>query len=136
MLKGNYILLIHLSESKKINVGKLGEIDFQKGYYVYVGSAFNGINQRINRHLNNSKKIHWHIDYFLRHAVIKQAYYKTSVSRDECKIANVFKQSCEVVNDFGCSDCKCSSHLFRGSEEKLIHLINSLGFNLYDDEKP
>jgi Uri superfamily endonuclease len=136
MLKGNYILLIYLSESKKINVGKLGGIDFQKGYYVYVGSAFNGIDQRINRHLNNSKKIHWHIDYFLRDAVIKQAYYKTSVSKDECKIANVFNQSCEGVDDFGCSDCKCGTHLFKESEEKMIHLISSLGFNLYVNEKP
>ena len=64
-LKGTYCLLIHLKQDSKITIGKLGEKNFQKGYYIYVGSALNSLKTRIQRHLRKEKKIHWHIDYLL-----------------------------------------------------------------------
>jgi len=42
-MKGSYILLIKLDEDKDIQIGKLGNISFKKGYYAYVGSALNGL---------------------------------------------------------------------------------------------
>ena len=63
---GSYILLLDLDNNLEIPVGKLGNISFQKGHYVYVGSALNGLDARIKRHLRKHKKIHWHIDYLLK----------------------------------------------------------------------
>jgi Uri superfamily endonuclease len=73
--KGSYCLCIKVSESAKIMVGALDMIDFCKGYYVYIGSALNGLKHRINRHVKTSKgeykAIHWHIDYLLKHQKVE-----------------------------------------------------------------
>ncbi|MGZ7049923.1 MAG: GIY-YIG nuclease family protein, partial [Methanobacterium sp.] len=60
-----YCLLINLNVDSEISVGKLGKLNFKKGFYVYVGSALNSIDARIKRHLKNDKKLFWHIDYLL-----------------------------------------------------------------------
>ncbi len=36
---------------------------FEKGYYVYVGSALGTLSRRVHRHELKNKKLHWHIDY-------------------------------------------------------------------------
>ena len=51
-----YCLIIKLNYDSIISVGKIGELDFKKGYYVYVGSALNSIDGRIKRHLKIRKK--------------------------------------------------------------------------------
>lgn len=66
MLKGIYTLVITLTTSATIRAGKLGNISFPEGYYAYVGSALNGLEARIARHLKEDKLLHWHIDYFLQ----------------------------------------------------------------------
>jgi Uri superfamily endonuclease len=65
ILKGSYVLLIELEQDSNIKVGALGKIHFSKGHYVYVGSAMNGIEGRVRRHLRDEKKTRWHVDYFL-----------------------------------------------------------------------
>lgn len=55
-MKGSYILVIQLKEDQKIQIGKLSRIHFSKGLYVYIGSALNGLEQRLNRHLRKGKK--------------------------------------------------------------------------------
>lgn len=62
-MKGCYCLVIKNDETTKIKIGKLGRLDFKKGYYVYVGSAMNRLESRLKRHLSNKKKMHWHVDY-------------------------------------------------------------------------
>jgi len=42
-----------------------GQIPFPAGWYVYTGSARNGLAQRVGRHLRHNKRKHWHIDYLL-----------------------------------------------------------------------
>jgi hypothetical protein len=54
--KGSYLLIIRLNEEKKLKVGALGTIDFKPGYYIYVGSAMNGLIPRIRRHFKKEKK--------------------------------------------------------------------------------
>ena len=124
--KGSYILLIELNQPQRIRIGKKRSYDFSQGFYVYVGSALNGIEQRIQRHLRKEKKIHWHIDYLLQHAHILDIYYKKSELREECTIAQSFHQQVSSIADFGCSDCSCTSHLFHGSKEQLLEIINNL----------
>ncbi len=122
-MKGSYILVIKLKEKKSIQIGKLGKIIFEKGFYVYVGSALNGLEQRINRHLRTNKKKHWHIDYFLDFTNIIDIIYKESLTKEECNIAIELDKYLASIPGFGCSDCKCKSHLFFGSYEEIIQVI-------------
>ena len=69
-MKGIYCLIIKLDKDKSIKIGKLNYINFKKGYYCYVGSALNNLKKRIERHKRKNKKLHWHIDYLLKHAKI------------------------------------------------------------------
>jgi Uri superfamily endonuclease len=117
---------MELTNDKKIDIGKLGKINFSRGYYLYVGSALNGLEQRIKRHLRNQKKIYWHIDYLLQHAKIVDIYYKESERKEECKIAQIFDQYFSLVPGFGSSDCGCKSHLFYGFKKGIIDIIEKL----------
>ena len=121
-MKGSYVLVAEVKENSKIRIGKLGEIDFKKGYYCYVGSALGkstNLENRTRRYrkLNKEKSgnIHWHIDYFLvnPNVEIVQINKINSVQKIECKISRMFeKVSEDSVHGFGCSDCKCKSHLY------------------------
>ena len=130
-MKGSYILLIKLEKDKEIQIGKLGNIAFKKGYYVYIGSALNGLKQRINRHFRQNKKYHWHIDFLLRFGKIEDVFYKENTVREECILVKKFEQKLQPIHNFGCSDCKCKSHLFYGSKNQMINLIDSLDFINY-----
>lgn len=110
MKKGSYFLYIFLSKKKRIRIGKLGILNFKKGNYIYVGSALNNLEKRIARHKRNKKKLHWHIDYLLKHANIKRVKRFYSNKKIECKLARKIKGI--PIKNFGCSDCKCISHLF------------------------
>ena len=118
-MKGSYILIINLQKNREIQIGKLGKISFKSGYYAYVGSALNGLEQRVNRHLRKSKKKHWHIDYFLEYADIVDVFYKENNKKEECKVAKLLSKL-SSVDGFGCSDCNCNSHLFYNSEKENI----------------
>ena len=122
-MKGVYILFIELKNNQIIQIGKLGKLFFKKGNYVYIGSSMNNLEKRINRHLNKYKKFHWHIDYFLEKAEILKVYIKETTNKEECKLANIFKEKLEKIPYFGCSDCKCESHLFYGSYNIIYSVI-------------
>ena len=123
-MKGCYVLIIELKENKSIQISKIGKIFFKKGFYAYIGSALNGLEQRINRHIRNKKKIHWHIDYLLQHGKIMKVFYKENNKREECIIAIKFKVKLMSISNFGCSDCKCSSHLFHGNLKDILYLVD------------
>ena len=134
-MKGSYLLLIDLQKNISLPIGKIGEIKFKKGMYVYVGSALNGIEHRINRHMRKKKKIHWHIDYFLKAANIIEIFYKENEQKDECDIARILQKNLSYIDDFGCSDCLCKSHLFYGSLEKIKTIIDYLSMKHYNVEE-
>ena len=117
-MKGSYVLIIENKKDQNIYVGKLGNIFFKKGFYAYIGSALNSLEGRINRHKRKDKKFHWHIDYLLAKTEIVDVYYKQSSKKEECKIAGSFSKL-DFINGFGCSDCKCESHLFYGSYDDI-----------------
>ena len=130
-MRGSYLLLMELKNTETIPVGKLGKIDFKKGFYIYAGSALNGLDQRIQRHLRKQKKMHWHIDHLLDKANILKIFYKPSEIREECFIAKILKKELSIIPDFGCSDCLCKSHLFYGSYEKIRTVIATLEMDQY-----
>lgn len=110
-MKGAYILIIRLDRERTIRVGKR-RINFRKGFYCYVGSAMNSIEKRIERHKRKNKKMHWHIDYLLKHSRIVGVKMFKSRTRNECRISKqIAKKADRSVDGFGCSDCKCKSHL-------------------------
>jgi Uri superfamily endonuclease len=114
ILKGSYCLIIRLEPESGVRIGKLGEINFKSGYYVYVGSALNSLRGRIKRHMQNDKKLFWHVDYLLnqKDAEIVEIIFSVSDMKWECKIASHIAKNAVSINNFGCSDCKCGSHLF------------------------
>lgn len=114
-MRGIYILTISISKNIAIKVGSLGKVSFEKGTYVYVGSAQNNLEKRIERHLGKAKKRFWHIDYLLHRRFVKvdSVFYKIADKSEECEIARNFsKNECAPIEGFGCSDCDCGSHLF------------------------
>jgi Uri superfamily endonuclease len=91
---------------------------FKKGLYVYVGSALNSLIPRLERHMKMSRGqhhvYHWHIDYFLREKTVEisSIYVVETDEHLECMIAEKVAEHGEAVQGFGCSDCKCKSHLY------------------------
>ncbi len=119
-MKGTYALVIHLPKGRSMRIGNR-ENDFPKGYYVYVGSALNNLEKRIERHMSPDKKKHWHIDYFLEHAKVLDVRTIVSEQRLECLVSRTVRQlaDSEPMDGFGSSDCRCNTHLYYFSENPL-----------------
>jgi Uri superfamily endonuclease len=117
--KGAYCLCINIRDDIMVEVGAIGTITFPHGDYVYVGSALNSLEPRIMRHMLTSTGdhdvTHWHIDYLLREpaASIQMIYVLETDERLECSIAGKVSEHGHPVRGFGCSDCRCVSHLYR-----------------------
>jgi len=125
-MKGIYCLLINIRKNINLKIGSLGKIRFRKVNYVYVGSAQNSIEKRVGRHFSKDKKIRWHIDYLLANLNVnlKKALYKKADKEQECKTACFLNKSEEAVKGFGCSDCRCVSHLFRLDSFQNFNKLN------------
>ncbi len=126
---GIYNLIIKLSKDKEIKIGRLGTFVFPKGFYVYTGSAQNGLDKRIDRHLSSNKKFHWHIDYLLSYTKIVQVLRYAGVKKDECKLNHLIARSfgaTQVVDKFGSSDCNCVTHLYYFKEKTLLDSVELL----------
>jgi Uri superfamily endonuclease len=129
VIRGSYCLCILVKDDMDVNVGSLGVISFPKGLYIYVGSALNSLVPRLSRHLKTnrgqSRAIHWHIDYVLRHPEVEvEGVYATNSSiRMECEIAKKVAERGASVPRFGCSDCSCPSHLYRVEEFGFLKKI-------------
>jgi sugar fermentation stimulation protein A len=113
MVKGAYLLVMKLKANTRIKIGAKGLIAFKKGYYIYVGSAMQNLDKRLARHHSKKKTIRWHVDYFLRKAEIVDTISLESNKRIECQLSARVGNLCDDrVKGFGCSDCKCHSHLY------------------------
>ncbi|MGB9853198.1 MAG: GIY-YIG nuclease family protein [Candidatus Bathyarchaeales archaeon] len=133
-VKGIYVLAISVNKSVTIKVGALGNVTFEKGLYAYVGSAQNNLDKRLRRHFQWAKRKFWHIDYLLAnaHASVLKAFYKEAEKPEECTVARGFSEKGFAVKKFGCSDCRCVSHLFRFNTYSLLEdLCLKCGLTLY-----
>ncbi len=113
MLAGIYCLVGKLTSKADIKIGSLGLLELDEGYYAYVGSAINNLEKRVERHFKKRKTLRWHIDYLVAHPYffpMTAIYRKTSNKEEEHQLANIMNG--ESVPGFGCSDCRCESHLF------------------------
>jgi len=139
MDKGSYVLVLELPEEQLIPAGSLGIIDFRSGYYGYVGSALNGLESRLNRHLRKNKKLRWHIDYLLQKVSISAIITCRVDRKIECDIARALSNRFHSVPGFGSSDCRCRSHLYFSTadmKKEITEELVLLGLNPELEEVP
>lgn len=140
-MKGSYILLVKLANSRNISTGKLGYISFPRGFYAYIGSAMKGLEARLARHLRKEKKLHWHIDYLLKEANIRDIILCPGGQKAECSLAQILAKEFQSIPGFGSSDCKCKSHLYFGNEKdlkvKVMEAVDQagLGYKIFSKEE-
>ena len=119
---GVYLFAVHLAKKRTLTVASLGSVRFEKGWYVYVGSAKRGLSRRLARHMNNCRRkvLRWHIDFLRNGARAVRAFPIPTRLDLECRLArDVGAIAAEMVRRFGCSDCSCPSHLFRFEVDPL-----------------
>jgi sugar fermentation stimulation protein A len=118
---GNYLVMLELAVDRDIAVGALGTIRFDRGWYVYAGSARKNLSARINRHLRKVRKLkHWHIDYLTCYAERIKAFPIFSYRNLECELARELERlGGRAVPGFGSSDCRCESHLYYFAEPPM-----------------
>jgi len=125
VVKGSYVLLLRLSAACSINVGALGELEFEAGWYAYVGSAGNGLSQRVGRHLSVPSKRRWHVDSLNASCCERSALVWKHGGPSECELgtllAYIGAEPCH--RGFGSSDCRCRTHLFALDDDSLNALL-------------
>lgn len=113
---GTYALIPKSVSKTCVQIGRWREIKLQPGFYIYVGSALGpgGVRARVSRHLRSDKSPHWHIDYLRRVASLVEVWVSYDSKRLEHQWAKILLNTLGMtsIQGFGCSDCKCSSHLF------------------------
>lgn len=114
--KGTYVLFFRMREPRILRVGRLGMLSFQRGFLAYVGSALGpgGLAARVGHHLRIASRPRWHLDYlrpFAEPNVLWYAESRKSLEHDwACILREAFVESIPTPG-FGCSDCRCPSHL-------------------------
>lgn len=111
---GTYLLLFAAAEPQICQVGRLGELAIQRGYYCYVGSAFGsgGIQARVNHHSKISMRPHWHLDY-VRPAFRLEEIWIVYEEHVEHLWAEQLAANMSIpMAGFGSSDCSCRSHFY------------------------
>lgn len=107
----SYQLTIEVCSPVRCQVGRLGEVEFAAGTYVYTGSARRNFEARLARHARASKTLRWHIDYLLAVPGVRIVKIVRS-RREECRL-NRSVRGMVPVSGFGASDCRsgCGAHL-------------------------
>ena len=119
--RGDYMVVLQLAMDADISIGAKGQIHFPKGYYVYTGSAKKNMAARLARHQRKRKQMHWHIDYLRQHCSVTAVIPIRTAADLEHDIARAVDAIAPWhIPGFGCTDCRCASHLF-GFEDNPIH---------------
>ena len=114
---GTYALILYCAGNARIQIGRLGTMQLQRGYYVYLGSAFGpgGLRARIAHQQKLSSRPHWHIDYLRAHTRLHSAWLVYDGRRHEHHWARAMQKEKGAVipfSRFGASDCSRPSHLY------------------------
>src|ERR1035441_2414782 len=114
---GTYALILTSTEAASIPIGKLGSLQLQPGFYVYVGSAHGpgGFRARLAHHLEPISRPHWHVDYLRAHTKPQEVWFCYDRILWECRWAHCLglqRGASIPLAGFGSSDCDCETHLF------------------------
>ena len=127
---GTYAILLKNVSHRNIRVFGVKTLCFNKGYYLYIGSAFGpgGLRARIGRHCRRQKVKRWHIDYLREAADISRIWLEASEAGREHDWAKALygAEGFEPITGFGCSDCRCRAHLFFSSRRPRDGLMKTL----------
>ena len=131
--KGTYVLFVTLGSDRNITVGARGPHLFKAGTYCYVGSAMAGLDQRLTRHLAHDKTLKWHIDYLTTVCDSSEAWISYPEPIPECELADRVGVLGGIpeMEHFGCSDCRCLTHLFRVDAGTKADLVSELHLARY-----
>lgn len=124
---GTYLLEIYAAEPFRVEIENFKEKVFPQGYYYYSGSAQKNLEQRVDRHQQEEKNIHWHIDHITTIPTnkIKSVFMFDGAKKNfECEIVRELVENFRLriaVKGFGNSDCKrCQSHLLY-CKQRMTH---------------
>ncbi len=128
---GTYALVFTCNKTRAVEIGKLGTLNVQPGYYIYIGSAFGpgGIKGRVGHHLRQQPRAHWHVDYLKPHCSLLEIWIEYSDHKHEVQWARSLsecKNTATPMNGFGASDTAAASHLFylkTRPEPRLLAII-------------
>jgi|GEM_PF-712377 len=114
---GTYLLVLACRHARCVQIGRLGRVRLEPGYYLYVGSALGpgGLRPRVRHHWRKAAQPHWHCDYLRRACVPVAVWFLTGPRRLEHAWARRLAQLPPVtvpLRGFGASDCTCAAHLF------------------------
>ncbi len=136
VFKGTYCLCIKCKTEQSIRIGSLGILKFNSGDYIYIGSALKSLQPRLVRHIRVSKGkhpiTHWHIDYFLKElsVSIEEIYVLEDGEKMECILATKVSKYGAPVKGFGCSDCRCNSHLYKVKDYKFLEKMGMRRYSI------
>ncbi len=118
---GTYVLILQCSINTLLPFGRWGHIETRPGFYIYVGSAFGpgGLSARVSRHCQQRKAKFWHVDYLREVTDPVSVWFSYAAERLEHFWAGAMAKMKHAVpvKRFGCSDCKCETHLFYMAKE-------------------
>ena len=113
---GTYVLIFQNRKPTIIEVGCWGSLEIEPGFYAYIGSAFGpgGVRARVSRHLRLDKPRRWHVDYLRECAepVFVWISYDSEHLEHRWAQSLIDMPGMKPIAGFGCTDCKCLSHLF------------------------
>ena len=115
---GTYALVLACRRTGTVRVSKLGSIELELGFYVYLGSAFGtgGLAARVRHHRQIAAHPHWHIDYLRARCDLVEVWFTADLTRREhswAKAVGRMPGASTPLPCFGSSDCECDTHLFR-----------------------
>ncbi len=119
---GVYCLVLWLPRSSRIGLPRLAGRRFDRGWYVYTGSAKRNLLPRLTRHLRQGKRLHWHIDYLRAVANIQQIWIWPWTPGGECRTNRQLALRSDATipsKGFGSSDCRCVAHLVSFPSEPM-----------------
>jgi Uri superfamily endonuclease len=130
---GTYVLVLSSRSTDLIQIGRLGALQLQSGFYVYAGSALGpgGVRARLAHHLKLSRRPHWHIDYLRLHTRVEDIWYRLDTRRFEhvwAKRIGLAAGASVPLVGLGSTDCCSESHLFfeqRPSRERLRQVLGT-----------
>jgi len=137
-MRGSYFLVIKVERDMIVRT-KRKEFPLKAGYYVYVGSAMNSLEKRVERHFKKDKKLHWHIDFLLKESKLLRAYLIPSDAKIEEELSMEVSKFGKPVEGFGASDLKIGSNLYYFKDEPdkiLTDILRKLGLKWKSVKSP
>jgi Uri superfamily endonuclease len=119
---GSYVLVLGCDSGGRLEIGSLGELRLEPGFYLYVGSALGpgGLRARLRHHVCHCVKPHWHIDYLRARVGLHEIWWSAASLRLEHAWAGALSRGRSLrvpLPGFGSSDCDCAAHLFFSAAE-------------------